>query len=216
VRSGVIVLVAVAGCSFPGEGATPEDGPLPPGGDGPVVVDGAGPIDTAPPGPIDAGPIDARAADAAPFVCSTAGLQCVGQPAVIVSCGNPGDCWVGCTNGGQIQATEAEARCATWGGRLNPIYTPEELTCVRAELNYGAVLLGLTQSGGASGVGAGWSWNGDGVTPSYLPWDTGQPNDGTGTELGFEQCAYSPGGGDTDWHDAACSALFSRFGCRYP
>jgi hypothetical protein len=135
---------------------------------------------------------------------------------VIVNCGNPDDCWVGCTNGGEIFASEAATRCQAWGGRLNPVYSAEELSCLRAELNGGAVLLGLSQSAGASGLGAGWSWNGDGVTPTYLPWDVGQPNDGTGVELGFEQCAYSPGGGNNDWHDINCAGLFSRFGCRYP
>ena len=206
------MLGAIAGCSFPGSGGSSADAPIVSGADAPATVDG-------PPATIDGTPpaIDARViADAPPFVCSTVGLQCVGQPAVIVSCGNPGDCWVGCTNGGQITANEAAQRCQTWGGRLNPVYSAAELTCLRSELNFGAVLLGLTQSGGASGLGAGWSWNGDGQTPSYLPWDTGQPNDGTGVELGFEQCAYSPGGGDPDWHDAACTDVFSRFGCRYP
>jgi hypothetical protein len=211
VRSGTVVLGAIAGCSFPGGGPASSDAPVVVDDDAPPLVDGPAPLADAPPPPIDA----AVVADAPPFVCSTAGLQCVGQPAVIVNCGNPGDCWVGCTNGGQIFATEAAARCQAWGGRLNPVYSAEELTCLRSELNGGAVLLGLTQAAGATGLGTDWSWNGDGQTPSYLPWDDGQPNDGTGVELGFEQCAYSAGG-DTTWHDVTCSSLFSRFGCRYP
>jgi hypothetical protein len=194
----IAAVVAVVGCGFPADsGGDDDDAPA----DAPVIADARG----------DA----SRPPDA--YACNAGGLQCPGQPAVdLTSCGQAGECWAGCTNGDPIDVADAIARCTAWGGRLTPIYSASELSCVRTALNGGAVLLGLEQVDGAGAPSLGWSWNGDGQPPPYLPWDAGQPNDDGGGEDDDEQCAFSMAGGSNAWHDARCGDVFSRFSCRYP
>ncbi len=145
--------------------------------------------------------------------CSAAGLVCPGTAPITFTFG--GDCWAGCTNGDPISEVAAAQACTVWGGRLTPVYSAEELACVRAAIAPGSAMwLGLVQANGATTPGASWSWNGDGVSPTFVDWAPGQPNDGDGDEDGAEQCAYSST--QTDWQDERCSSAFARFACRHP
>lgn len=136
------------------------------------------------------------------------------QPLRLLPCGAPTDCWVGCRDGDVVSANEAAAFCTAWGGRLGRINSADEEVCVRTVLN-GAIILGLTQAPMQAAADQGWSWNGDGVTPTYLPWSNGQPDDNDGIEDGEAQCAFS--NSNSVWDDMACDAPASaRFTCRYP
>lgn len=189
---GTLVLTA---CSF----RSPTTGSGDAGRDAP-------PID----GPVDAAVVDAPIDGSA---CTTAGLVCPGSSPITFQCG--GDCWAGCTNGTPISQPAAAAACQTWGGRLTPVYNAAELSCVRAAISVGSAMwLGLTQDANSATPSDGWSWNGDGVTPPYLFWAPGQPNDQDADEDGEEQCAYSST--QTNWQDEPCSSAFARFACRHP
>jgi len=199
-------LLILAGCSFDTSG-------LPVVGDAfDIDAPVGGQIDATVGGQIDAttgGQIDAS------FVCSITSMMCPGNQTLrLLSCGDSSDCWVGCRDGNVVSPNEAAAFCTSWGGRLANIDSAAEETCVRTTIN-GAIILGLSQAASQTDTDIGWSWNGDGLTPAYLNWDNGQPNDSNGVETNEEQCAFSNSGGN--WHDTVCNAPASaRFTCRYP
>jgi hypothetical protein len=204
----LIAAIACGACPYNDRASAGDDASdAPPGTpDAPQVTD-------APPGTPDAPEMIDAAPDARPdaaAVCSTAGLVCPGSSPIILSCGN--GCWAGCTNGSPILQAAAQGACAAWGGALARIDDLAENQCVQSALG-GAVWLGLVQALGEPMDDTGWSWNGDGVSPGYDNWDTGQPDDAGAPEDNEEQCAMqeTPSG---DWHDIACSTTLARFACR--
>jgi hypothetical protein len=145
------------------------------------------------------------------YVCSTAGLVCAGLVAMR-TCN--GACWVGCTGG--VEEPLAAQRCAAWGGRLAPLQTQADYDCAHTVVLPGiASWTGFEQAPGQTSNLAGWSWNGDGLAPTFLNWSGGQPNDTDGNENGAEQCAYmsNPSGA---WQDTPCtgSSQFA-YSCRH-
>jgi len=167
-------------------------------------------IDAAP-GTPDA-PVDAMVMIDATPACSTTGLVCPGSSPMLLACGTS-DCWAGCSNGTPVAQAIAAVNCVAWGGTLARLDNLTESTCIQDSLN-GAVWLGLVQADNSGSPSAGWSWNGDGVTPSYFHWAGGQPDDGGGGENNAENCAYL--GTSEQWQDVSCTATFARYACRRP
>jgi hypothetical protein len=160
---------------------------------------------------------DGATSDATPAACSTTGLVCPNGNArsIPASCSaSATECWVGCRDGDTQSPTEAAQHCANWGGRLGTFASSQQEGCVRTVIN-GAIMLGLAQAGGESTPLTGWSWNGDGNAPPYLPWGAGQPNDADGVESDAEQCAFS--NTSSQWHDMPCGVTNSaRWTCVRP
>ncbi len=185
---------------------------------------GAGALQDGPPAGSDAPAIDARMIDAprdgsniiidAPpdaFSCSSAGLSCPGGGIGVAMCN--GDCWVSCPATGDEPT--AAAACQAWGGRLAPLQTQQDQDCVHLTVLPGkASWIGFEQANNASAVNTDWSWNSDGIAPTFLNWNGGQPNDGDGVEDGTEQCAYMSNPSGT-WQDQPCSTSFANFSCRH-
>ena len=196
----------LAACRFaPGSGMDqPQDDAPPPGIDGAIDAPRS-----------DSMVIMADAAVDGPFTstCSGIGLTCAGS-VVAVMCN--GGCWAKCTSSVAIvnQAAAAGA-CATWGGELAPIRNQGDQDCVANTLfPQQAPWIGFEQSGTATTLTTGWTWNSDGIAPVYTHWGSGQPNDSNGNENDHaEQCAFMNTAGD--WHDTSCGdgGLF-RFSCR--
>jgi hypothetical protein len=133
-------------------------------------------------------------------VCSTAGLTCTAP--VAKRCGN--NCWVSCPD--PVTQATASSRCVAWGGKLAPLRTSGDQTCLRQTVvPTGDVWIGFEQDATATTPAMGWSWNGDGITPTFLNWTTGQPDDGDGVEDHTEQCAMIAAGVST-WSDTVCTA----------
>jgi hypothetical protein len=175
----------------------------------------------------DAPVMDDAAIDAAPDAhpdatvtasCSATGLTCLNGSTSAVTCN--GACWVKCTydatSGTPVTEPQASALCSAWGGKLAPIRDANDQACVGTTLfSSQASWIGFEQSVNASSLTGGWSWNSDGVTPTYTHWDTnGQPDDNNGSENGQEQCAFMPTTGV--WHDTDCFGTLYRFSCRKP
>lgn len=197
-----LAVVVVAACSFqPGafEGSRDAAG-------GSTVADA--PRDTNTTTPIDA--MTSPQPDA--YVCSTAGLACVGT--VVATMCN-GGCWVRCTSTFAVpNQFAAGLACANWGGKLAPIRNAGDQACVSQTLFPAqASWIGLQQDPLADELDEGWSNNGDGVAVANPSWDGGQPNDANGSENAVENCAFMNTGGN--WHDTSCfdGGLF-RFSCR--
>lgn len=200
-----LTLTLVAACAFHRGAGTQQDGPAP-GDDARAIdartidapQDGSNVILDAPPPP-----------DA--FSCSSTGLSCPGGSVGVAMCNN--DCWVSCTATGD-EPTAATA-CHDWGGRLAPLQTQQDQDCVHLTVMPDkASWIGFEQATGATAVNTDWSWNSDGIAPTYLNWNGGQPNDADGVENGAEQCAYmsTPSG---TWQDQPCSTSFANFSCRH-
>jgi hypothetical protein len=187
---GGVVLVVLAACSF--KSPVADDGPT-----------------------ADAAPDDA-AIDAAPFVCSFPGVQCPGnQPLVMLTCGVPAECWVGCVNGDLQTFAQAMQFCTNLGMTIGAFDSAADETCVRNAGINGSIMLGITQLANQLNPDEGWIRLSDNMPAPYVNWDTGQPNDGTAGENGEEQCAASNSMGR--WQDVACAALSSaRWICRRP
>jgi len=185
------VAIMLAGCSFRHGSAPASD----------ATHDG--PPDVAIDARIDAPP------DAA--TCPSTLLACPGGTATMLVCNNA--CWASCT--AQGAEPTAAAACTAWGGRLAPLQTQADQDCVQLTVLPGhASWIGFEQAAGATTLTSGWSWNSDGITPSFTNWGGGQPNDLDGIEDGQEQCAYmsTPSG---TWQDQGCGLLFFNFSCRY-
>jgi hypothetical protein len=202
------VLLAVAACGFP-HGSLSSRSDAPAGDDdAPIVHDDAA---------IDAVP-DARPDATVTSTCSASGLTCLNGSVSAVSCN--GACWVKCTIGGTAGAPvtepQAAALCDGWGGKLAPIRNASDQACVATTLFPSqASWIGFEQDVNATTLLGGWTWNSDGVAPSYTSWDTnGQPDDQNGSENGQEQCAFMPTTGL--WHDTDCFGTLYRFSCRKP
>jgi len=146
-------------------------------------------------------------------VCNTAGLVCAGTTYATMC---NGACWVRCTSNVAIaNQPAAVTACTTWGGKLAPIRNQADHDCVVQTLFPGyAHWIGFEQASIATSVSTGWSWNSDGVTPTYFHWGSGQPNDLDANETDHaEQCAFINTAGD--WHDDLCSSNgLYRFSCR--
>jgi len=154
------------------------------------------------------------AIDGSQSSCTTSGLICAGQP-VALMCN--GACWVKCTQIGVSVPNQAAAAvsCASWGGTLAPIRNQGDQDCVEQTLFPSqAHWIGFEQPTSATSVSEGWTWNSDGVTPTFFHWGSGQPNDTNGNENDHaEQCASMNTSGD--WHDTPCDdGGFYRFSCR--
>ncbi|HEX5059528.1 MAG TPA: C-type lectin domain-containing protein [Kofleriaceae bacterium] len=204
-RLGCLCIALVAACGFEhGTSVTRDDAPSTlddvlaavdaPGDTMNVIVD-APPDSSLPPPP-----------------CSTTGLICVGTT-VAMNCN--GACWVGCTQTANVPNQDhAVTACTAWGGKLAPIRTQADQNCVeqifQGELNW----IGFEQSSTATSLTTGWTWNSDGLTPTYTHWAAGQPNDVNGNENDHaEQCAFMDDNGT--WGDSQCgNAAYFRFSCR--
>jgi hypothetical protein len=162
------------------------------------------------------GALDA-AVDAAPDLgsCNTTGFTCVGGTPVAVTCN--GACWLKCQQSTPVaNEPAAAAACAAWGGKLAPIRDLADNNCVAVTLFPAqASWIGFEQASTATVKTDEWSWNSDGVAPTFTNWSVGQPNDLDGTEDGQEQCAFMPTNGT--WQDVECAhtALY-RLSCRRP
>lgn len=187
----------IAACSFTHGSLAHDDAHIGDGARTDGTTDGA----------IDASP-DAQG-------CTTAGLTCTNGTAIAVMCN--GACWVKCTQATSLanQAVASNA-CTAWGGKLAPLRSQADNDCVAVTLFPSqSSWIGFEQDSSATTKSGGWSWNGDGVTPTYTNWSSGQPNDLDGTEDGQEQCAYMPTTGT--WQDTSCMDPNSfRFSCRRP
>jgi lectin-like protein len=152
-------------------------------------------------------PTDGPPIDQPQPLCATAGLTCAGN-AVAFQCGD--DCWVGCDD--TIQHDAAATRCTQWGGKLAPFVLSTDQSCFRQHIQPSDdSWTGLVQMAGAANPSAGWSWNGDGLTPPLFNWLSGQPDDLDGTENDTQQCAQILDG-TNKWQDVACTATF-QFSC---
>jgi hypothetical protein len=193
-------LVLVGGCSFT----------APPTSQGDARLVDAAPFD---PDALDAA-IDAGIIPPDAFVCSNAGFGCPGGTSRMEIC-NSG-CWVACTSLAAFtdQAVVAQI-CTAWGGKLAPIRDAAEQACVQGQIFPSqASWIGFEQAPGQTVKDVGWSWNSDGIVPSYTNWSSGQPNDLDGTESGSEQCAFMTTGGT--WQDVPCAGQqFFRFSCKH-
>jgi len=150
----------------------------------------------------------------APPECSSSGLVCAGVPSAVMC---NGACWVKCTQIGVAVPNQGAAAlsCASWGGKLAPIRDQGDQDCVAQMLFPGqSHWIGFEQSSTATSLTAGWTWNSDGIAPTYTHWGAGQPNDTDGDETDHsEQCATMNTAGD--WHDTPCDDNNSyRFSCR--
>lgn len=158
-------------------------------------------------------PADVLSIDA-PLPCSAAGLMCPGGMTAAITCN--GACWAKCTEPGTTPIPDqqtAETWCGQWGGKLAPILSAADQTCVDTMLfPMQASWIGIVQGLNEATPAAGWSWNGDGVTPSYQHWSNGQPDDANDQENGAEQCAYMPT--FALWFDVPCDMQLFRFSCR--
>jgi hypothetical protein len=128
-----------------------------------------------------------------------------------------GACWVKCTQAVPVPSQyAASGACDGWGGKLAPIRDANDEACVSQMLFPSqASWTGFEQALTATTPAGDWSWNGDGVTPTFLSWDSGQPNDFNGVENLQEQCAYMTTAGL--WQDTDCfSSASYRFSCRRP
>ena len=128
-----------------------------------------------------------------------------------------GACWVKCTQYGVAVPSQGAAAlsCANWGGKLAPIRDQGDQDCVSQMLFPGqSHWIGFEQSGAAALLTEGWTWNSDGIVPTFTHWGAGQPNDANGNENDHaEQCATMNTAGD--WHDTPCDDNNSyRFSCR--
>jgi hypothetical protein len=188
------VAIALAGCGFRHGVVSDATHDSPPD----VAIDAR--IDAAPDAPPDA------------VTCPTLAVACPAGITTMVICNNA--CWASCT--AQGDEPTASAACTAWGGRLAPLQTQADQDCVHLTVFPGAASwIGFEQSAGATTLTGGWTWNSDGITPSFTNWSGGQPNDGAdGVENGEEQCAYmsNPSGA---WQDTACSTLLFNFSCRH-
>lgn len=143
--------------------------------------------------------------------CDTSGFSCLGGTATAMTCN--GACWVTCDGAAQIQSM-VDSACNAWSGKLAPIRDANDQACVEQLFSGLDSWIGFEQAANANATDTGWSWNGDGVTPAYLHWDTvnGQPNDSNGNENGAQQCAQMQI--DGTWNDVDCFVTFTRFSCR--
>lgn len=152
-----------------------------------------------------------------PATCMFSGVQCPGgQPLRILSCGKPGECWVGCVNGAVQTIAQATQFCTALGMKIGAFDGAADETCVRNAGINGAIMLGITQLANQASPDVGWVRIADNTPLAYVNWDAGQPNDGiTVGEDNEEQCAYSSS--SARWQDTSCTAFTSaRWICRYP
>jgi len=193
----VVLLVVVCACGFE-HGAISHDSQIDTGSGSGSNIDAA----------VDA-PADAKITNA---TCDTSGLTCAGTT-VALMCN--GACWVKCTQTVAVPSQlAASGACNGWGGELAPIRDANDQACVSQMLFPSqASWTGFEQSITSTTLSGGWSWNSDGVVPTFVNWDPGQPNDFNGVENGQEQCAYMTTSGG--WQDTDCfSAASYRFSCR--
>ncbi len=151
------------------------------------------------------------------YECSTAGFVCPGTTThTVVKQICNGGCWVSCNSDTPFTSETVVAKlCTDWGGRLAPIRTVEDQTCVHTMLFPSqASWIGFEQVAGQAFTNTGWSWNSDGIVPTYTNWSPGQPNDLDGLEDGTKQCAYMTTIGE--WQDTVCTGTtMYRFSCRH-
>jgi hypothetical protein len=106
-------------------------------------------------------------------------------------------CMVACA--AQPGATALAFRAGSWHAAV--IGTASELALAMTLANGEPAWLGLTQAAAQPTPSSGWSWV-NGAPMSFTAWAANQPDDGSGTESGVEQCGVLVGGA---WIDEPCS-----------
>ncbi len=106
-------------------------------------------------------------------------------------------CMVACA--AQTGTVALAFRAGSWHTAV--IGSASELAQAMSLANGAPTWLGLTQAAAQATPSAGWSWV-TGAELSFEAWASNQPDDGTGTEAGVEQCGALVG---ATWVDEPCS-----------
>jgi len=101
----------------------------------------------------------------------------------------------------------AQSYCESFGYRLVKIEDAPENAWISSTAGGGRWWIGLRQDGDD------WVWT-DGTIATYLPWDSGEPNDGADIFVD-EDCGEIAAGGGGQWNDYRCGRGRS-FICEWP